>query len=444
MMQRLFRNVLFFLFGFFAVAVPMLVFADTYPATITGYRTSWTDQKCNYQSCTGATIGEACSKGTWATSGYTVVSGGCKSNTNGQIWAVDPIYSCPAGGTRIYATDTVCTRSDCAPGQHYNAAGQCIADCVSPAIQQSDGTCSNPCEGNETAQKTYQTRSPVLSVGNVICSNGCEWMISWSSVGYDCGFGGDVGLCYPATLVQIMKTPTACSSPTPDPPPVPPVDARRPPCQIGQGVITSTSGRVMCLPGGTAGTETPKTGTKTTTKTNADGSKTVTETTTTCAGAGSCSSTTTTTTINNDGSSSSDKSVTDSTSKNGGSTGSAGGGGIPEPGICEKEPELSICKKGDVSSDPGKFDTSTYDSELQQANQKLTDAINTIKASIQSKFTTITGAGSSLPCPPPVSVFNRSFSVCLTPYSDKLSIVGDAVYFIAVFLAAALVLKGIS
>ena len=70
-----------------------------------------------------------------------------------------------------------------------------------------------------------------------------------------------------------------------------PTDSTSPPCKAGEGVLTSSSGKVACVPPGTPGSSPPKVGTKTSVEEFPDGSKRTTETTTTCTG-DACSSTT--------------------------------------------------------------------------------------------------------------------------------------------------------
>lgn len=118
---------------------------------------------------------------------------------------------------------------------------------------------------------------------------------------------------------------------------------KNPPCAEGEGVITTSSGKVMCVPQSTSPDQ-PTINKTTKTDSFPDGSTKTTNTTQTCTGAGACSTTTTTTITGQGGS---------------GGSGTPGQAGTPgtttstedaEPSetsdFCAKNPSMQICKGG--------------------------------------------------------------------------------------------------
>lgn len=176
--------------------------------------------------------------------------------------------------------------------------------------------------------------------------------------------------------------------------PKPPVPEKKPPCAAGEGVMTSSSGTIGCVPEGTPNSNPPLVKKEKETKTNPDGTTATTETTTTrdpSTGVEQKTSTTTTKDANGN---------TTGVTSSSGTSGTTSGGNPEKPGdsdFCQKNPTLDICtgklnkeetqKKiaddiksltnpGDTSKDPLKNATHTTESEnqLKTENDKFTDA----------------------------------------------------------------------
>lgn len=181
------------------------------------------------------------------------------------------------------------------------------------------------------------------------CVNGCKAQFSgtWpagidrnSQKLYGLGqfdyFGGNVGEC-------TGGGPSAASSAPQSP---------KPPCQASEGVLTSTSGTVACVPEGTPGKSTPSVNTEKKTETYPDGSTKTTETTTTkdpATGAQSTSEKVTNSPGAAGGTQSGEPGTTTATSDKKGSGGQDGKGDDESSDLCDRKPNLAICKQSSFS-----------------------------------------------------------------------------------------------
>lgn len=250
---------------------------------------------------------------------YSTCPAGTTSNgTNCVTSAVT--YTCPTGQNWTLSGSS-CTRPDCAPGE----------------TRQSDGTCLAPCPIFDGSAKDNQ---PATKPANCTCPSGTKWFAyngcrkSCDSVpvggdanaGFDLAFGKGASTgCFGGCEVQpksggydILKdgshssaatytgwscagtgtgsAPTTDGQPQPDSAKLDPTKKKEPVCGSGEGVITSSSGNVMCLPAGTPNTSTPKVEKKQQVETFPDNStKTTTTTSTTDPNTGATDTRTTTT-----------------------------------------------------------------------------------------------------------------------------------------------------
>lgn len=193
----------------------------------------------------------------------------------------------------------------CPSGQNWTLTGSTCSrlDCVAPQVRNASGVCeASSCQAGESVTSSVFrgwsigpgeagiVSSPVSSA----CDGQCTF--SFQTVNSCTGGGGSVDAPKPIFCNYTgLKTGAQCSTSPTETGLAPTVPQHPSPCAIGEGVMTSSTGKVLCVPDGTPTSETPKIGKAESAKTNADGSKTITSTTVTCTGAGSCSSTTATT-----------------------------------------------------------------------------------------------------------------------------------------------------
>lgn len=221
------------------------------------------------------------------------------------VWPVggvcQPYYSCPSGqGWTL--SDTQCTRPDC----------------VAPQVRQSDGTCAAPAQQCDMWPGTEST--PTNQPANCSCPPGTKWNVGCRKT---CGGGitpgqsvnagwdmvipkGQVEACWGGCGIQhvagpysILKdgskmapatyTGWACSGNGPgtqDPSGTPAPDTTKkdkaaqhdPKCGANEGVVTVSTGKLLCLPAGTD-VSVPQVQTKIKTETFSDNSTKTTETT---------------------------------------------------------------------------------------------------------------------------------------------------------------------
>jgi hypothetical protein len=148
-----------------------------------------------------------------------------------------------------------------------------------------------------------------------------------------------------------------CGAGTPEPPakdtPSPTLPKKSPPCAPAEGVMTSSSGTIACVPEGTPGSAKPIDDKKKATDSFPDGSQKTTETITTrdpVTGVEDRRTTTTTTPSSSGSSGQAGTPGTQTSNSSGGQTpnGSTGSGkeGDSSSDFCAKNPNLQICKGG--------------------------------------------------------------------------------------------------
>jgi len=219
-----------------------------------------------------------------------------------------------------------------------------ITSCVAPKIRNmTTGACVDPpsCVAEDLGEGWYARGKDEMGLSNNdYCESGCVVQLSLV-------IGSSSDYYYNSTTrwdkYAKARTATTCtgSTPTPTGATTPPKDPeKKPPCAKGEGVITTSSGQVLCVPVATSPDQ-PKVNTSTKKTDYPDGSSTTTTTTQTCTGEGACSTTT----------------ITNTTGVGGGTTpGQAGTPGVTgsteddapsdTSDFCAKNPSLQVCKGG--------------------------------------------------------------------------------------------------
>lgn len=189
------------------------------------------------------------------------------------VWPVggvcQPHYSCPSGqGWTLSGTS--CTRPDCVSPQVRLSNGQCSAPCDG-ALQtkQTDGSCT--CDAT-SLNSTYWGRPWFDGTGDfpsVVCDGGCA-----RSTGFGLGGGGKYS-------VEATDFTGATCGGTTRPTQKQPIVNHTPKCSATEGVMTSSSGTVACVPQGTPDARTPVVWQSKKVETFSDNSTKTTETTNT-------------------------------------------------------------------------------------------------------------------------------------------------------------------
>lgn len=335
----------------------------------------------------------------------------CASNQtfNGATFKCDGALVCPDSSYTLVGQNCVKPDQPCEESQ-IQRDGVCVCD---PSV-----LAAFPTQYGESMQGSGSTPSSA-------CVGGCM-----RNVGDFCLGGGGSWWCSGGSW-----TSQKCSGGATDTPKPP---NKKPPCDASEGVMTSSSGTVACVPEGTPNARQPKKAQTTSKETLPDGTVKETTKSTVCDDAtGACNTTTTTKTTSSGGSVTNDEKVTDSGGDGAMGTGTGDNSG-DEPGECAKEPNSPMCKKGQVK-EKGSF-AEGQDAELLEVKGQLTAKFNEIRAQLSAALQTSTGVGlGSLPCPPPVSVLGATISFCVADYSEALSSIGAIVVFAAAILAILLV-----
>lgn len=232
----------------------------------------------------------------------------------------------------------------CPSGQNWTLNGSICTrpDCVAPATRQPDGTCGSPClaKKGQWSEGYVDTAVNAAAPTGSFCKGSCEvtrtlqigpemlvgkgkewWPMSETYTGNSCS-GAD-------TATDFQNADKA--------PPKPQKDA---PCATGEGVMTSSSGKVSCVPPGNPDASTPTVKKETKTDTFPDGTtKTTTTTTTTDPNTGATAQTVSSTST---GGQSGTAGTTTSKSNSGGTDANGDGNGDGD-GDGDCDPTLNFC-----------------------------------------------------------------------------------------------------
>lgn len=285
----------------------------------------------------------------------------CNVVKNGSHYAYQPIgptlirvgtkYTCPAGYTgpkTVNGQANMCESQTCPAGQEFSAThGKCVPVCPGRQTLSGDGnscTCNpqalpgRPVGGEWPWMKLTGTSAPAT-----VCDDYCQ-----RNTGFGLAGGGTI---YVETTTWTGAT---CNGTTANN--EPPKPNKPPPCGASEGVMTSTSGTVRCVPEGTQGATTPQVGTTTQTVTMPDGSTQTTTTTTTRDPTTGKTNTTTVTTNapgpsggTQSGTPGTSTSVTDTGTGGGGTGGNGSGGEGDGDDFCFKHPDSIVCKNNTFS-----------------------------------------------------------------------------------------------
>lgn len=242
---------------------------------------------------------------------------------NGGSWCVG--YTCPTGQNWTLSGAT-CTRPDCLPGQQRDANGVCQA-VACPTGQYSSGYYG----GSAPAYACASNGCGVSFTGSYPAGRDAQGnLYAQGSYSYT---GGNQGDCTPGQGGAVSAPTTATATPSPTSP-------GPNGCAAGDGVITSSSGKVACVPAGTPGSSTPVPNSNTKTETFPDGSTKTTTNNQVCTGDGACQ-TITTTTVTNNSSGSPGMAGTPGTT-----TGTTEKPPSPTSSFCAENPSIQLCKGG--------------------------------------------------------------------------------------------------
>lgn len=443
------RLTLYLVVGLFLGAVSALSFAETIPAT-TGYHT-WYGM--NYQghypdpltACQSYVVGNptmqwsnvtvdtcwgdtATGWGQCTCKGYNGYYG--RNDNVGGVGQQGATYGCPSG-------------------QNWTLQGSnCVRpDCVAPQVRDpATGVCSappNPCASKTGTVEGWAEKG--TGYNGTKCIDGCTYNQSFLldlSNPQDERIAKDGKIWGPVSQTGTGQQCTASESTPSAPEPRPKDNPNKPPCGAGEGVIGTSTGKVLCLPEGNPDVRKPDVKKDDKLETFPDGSKKKTETITTRdpvtnnkdvavnvtvtagAGGGTMAGTPGTTT-----------SSAQSTGQNGGIGGEGSG-----DGQCSKEPNSPMCKAGNVKA-KGDYGNG-QDAEIEAAKNELRQKFAEVKAQASAMFSgNLTGGAGSLPCYAPITVLGQQMSMCFTKYESSLGVIGGFVMLMAALGAAFIILR---
>lgn len=158
-------------------------------------------------------------------------------------------YTCPTTGNWTLSGST-CTRDDCPAGQTRSTSGACILmpNCIGlQTWTEADPVCRcNATSFNAQAHgEAWIEGTGSLADASTGCADGCKF-----NLGFGLGGGGKW------SAVRGSMTGETCGGTTAVPA-KDPIPNHPPKCAAGEGVLTSTSGTVACVPSGTPDARVP-------------------------------------------------------------------------------------------------------------------------------------------------------------------------------------------
>lgn len=277
--MRYLRLLLFFALGFVLAGLGVASYAGTYPATEV-FKVSNTTANVMDVACTNAATASGTTSGVLTPSSYCQPVGQyCQfKNAQGGVVGgscVTKVYSCPNGGT---LSGTTCTKT-CPEGSPMQPDGSC--GCA-PGLHLENGTCvpddkCAPTKDKYTSGWVSYTGDKVAT--GTVCIADCNYeqniMLDQDDrIGTDGRKWAQVGQTGLGTSCTGSTTPSM----EPD---QKNKESKKPPCAATDGVLTTSTGKVLCVPEGTPDARKPDVKVKTKTETFPDNTtKQTTETTT--------------------------------------------------------------------------------------------------------------------------------------------------------------------
>lgn len=374
--MKLIRNLLYLIIGLLLGGISAFSYAGTYHATYK-YPTSW-GQHDSPESAFADQIGHNMfSCGTSYTCAFVsaahVVTGvnvtySRKNIQNGTAYsdglaALSRMPICANGGTLsgTWPNET-CTKS-CTPPQELQPDGTCKDPnpCTAKKDQYSSGYISVPAGGAIPSGKKCDGTCEVNDVLNIsdemLLGKGKDW--------YSIGRTYTGNQCTGSTGESFQAPETA-----------PPSPKKSPPCGPGEGVMTSSSGKVACVPEGNPDKQIPQVEKKKKVETYPDGSTKTTETTTTTdPGTGAKDITTTSTSSGGSAGSAGTTTSKEESSSTGGNSGSGTGSdsGTGNSGDGDGDCEGEDCGAGSELPDTSNLYEKKYpDGLVKVINDKIT------------------------------------------------------------------------
>lgn len=254
-------------------------------------------------------------------------------------------FTCPAGYT---LNGSMCDPDVVCPPGEVKWNGECKPECLFlQRRDQATGECNCDREGNPSIGLNENVdTSGEGSLPDKICVQGCEF-----NIGEGIGMGAQFWAGRRTTATGAVCNASDAVVDKPQPP------KKKPPCEAGEGVMTSSAGTVACVPEGTPGAVKPEVEVKKRKETYPDGSvKETVETTTKDNNTGATNrSTSTTSTGGLSGSAGSSTSEEDTQPKipgTGSGTGSGDGDGDGDDGDCEGDD----CSHGEFPGTDGLYE----------------------------------------------------------------------------------------
>lgn len=356
-LMKFFRNLLYFVVGFLLSASAVLAHAETMPKPAdqpgwwspsfggAGYVAKLFPSICaavQYSAGFAGIAGHVC------TAGYAVGSGSGVNNytlsdTDWPTWGTIYKSGSLAVGTIPGTCDTskgwvdsggTCTRAECVPPQVRNSStGLCESPCATKKDQYSSGyvkvVVNSPPPTGLACLDGCQVNRVLSVMDEVLLSKGYDWFpIGQTYTGESCSASNPVA------------NPTESVAPS--------KPAKTPPCASGEGVMTSSSGSVKCVPEGIPDAPKPVVKKEKKVETYPDGTTKGTETTTTTDPNTGATHTSTSSTASGktDGTAGQAGPVGTTTTTGGTSTGTGGrgsGGSGSGDGGGECDPTLQMC-----------------------------------------------------------------------------------------------------
>jgi len=388
---------------------------------------------------------------------------------DGQPWSTScNQYSCPAGQNWTLDGQT-CTRPDCQQGQERNESGVCVA----PPCQSGESISFSIFSGYSVgANAVVGAGANPYTNGSNRCNGTCSFNVT--SIANCPAQVGTVDNPKPITCHGTgVLTGATCSINESVGSTAPLIPNHRPKCLAGEGVLTTSSGTVACVPAGTPSSS-PVVRTASQTEQFPDGSTRTTETTYTKDPVSQVQDTQQQITNTPATGGGAGMAGPIGTTSNGGSATPSSGDGKESADFCRLNAQLQICK-GDMNKEETQIKVMEYiksltdpantaytaiedakqsaesDNELKEQNDKFKaasegtftpdlDSRNSWKAAMETGwFEPVTRQGCS---PYSATIGGRTWTLDICPTAEKISVISEYVIWFLLVVGVFVMLTG--
>ncbi len=202
----------------------------------------------------------------YASTSASYPGGCCRSDADGTCTGPGSLVSrcyAPDGADVVFPVNGLCSPVySCPSGQNWTLSGTSCSrpDCTAPSVRSANGLCTDACAEKASEPSTYGWYTfPKTDQGGVTyCgASNCATVLALDTSASTYFYTATTKTLYMARSYTGATCPAGSTSEPVASPATPPLPPKKPPCLATEGVLTSSSGTVACVPSGTTSAEKP-------------------------------------------------------------------------------------------------------------------------------------------------------------------------------------------